>query len=106
MLPPESNMTMPSAVVSRIAPSSSALAWPTADGGFSGTGSAMELAGGTAAAAAGDMIRASAGSSSQEIVKRRASVDTAGSDDPSVAAILTGVPASDVLDALEMPAST
>ena len=36
MLPSASNITMPSAVVSRIAPSSSALAWPTGDGADAG----------------------------------------------------------------------
>ena len=59
MWPSASNITMPSAVVSRMAPSSSALAWPTADG--SGAGRAGADRGGDACAFQACASRAGAG---------------------------------------------
>src|ERR1700722_7733560 len=103
MLPSASNITMPSAVVSMIAPSSSALAWPTADGGDTATGSAN-----AAAIAVPEKIKASADSPSHAIVCRCASVADGGvcSGEAWVPDIVTGVPVSDVLLTVDTPGST
>src|SRR5579871_3424864 len=106
MLPAASNITMPSLVVSRIAPRSSASACPTdgtADGGglATGVGSAAAATGvttgATAALGVGEKIKASADSPSHEIVNRRPSVADAGVEASGLAVIVTAMPASDVL---------
>src|SRR5262245_33949650 len=103
MLPSASNITMPSAVVSRMAARSSAMTWPaagsTAVGGGSGAGALASSTG-----ASGVNISASADSPSHEMVNSRAAV--AGAATSLLAEIVTGVPASDVLLADETPAST
>ena len=72
MLPSASNITMPSAVVSRMAPSSSALAWPTGDGSrparAAATGSATRRRRRAPRLARVEKIKASAESPSHEIV--------------------------------------
>jgi len=81
-----------------------------AEGRRSGGRIVSENAAATAAASVRvlEKIRASAGSPSHEIVNRRASVATAGvcSEETSIPEIFTGLPASDVLLALETPGST
>ena len=74
-MPSASNITMPSAVVSRMAPSSSASAWPAGSGSaqqrcFGGVGAGSAIAAATAALSVRvpEKIRASAESPSQEIV--------------------------------------
>src|ERR1700733_7716359 len=102
---------MPSAVVSRIAPSSSALARPAAEGSEATTAGVIAAAISALGTPAFAKINASADSSSHEIVNRCASV--AGAEGCSLEAgfsgeiwlalIVTGVPVSDVLLVEETP---
>lgn len=107
-------MMMPSAAVSRIAPSSSASAWPACGSAGASSGSAAGSGSDSAAAIAAssssvrEKISASAESSSQVMVCSRASADTdcAPCSVLWFAEIVTGVPVPDVLLACETPGST
>ena len=68
MRPSASNITMASAAPSRIAPSSSALAWPAAEGALA----TIEGEGALAVGAAPDSTSAKAGSPSQVMACSRA----------------------------------
>src|SRR3954467_4863018 len=120
MLPSASNMTMPSAVVSRMAgrPSAGASPGPGAGavGKVSGTmvsaatvsaTTVSAMTGATGAACGSAQISACALSPSQSIACRCASVVGSGASPlASVALIVTGVPACDVLLAADTPGST
>ena len=111
MLPSASNITMPSAVVSRMAASSSALAWPTADGSEAcrrrvcapvcDTGAASEIAAAIASPSWRVSSRSAPARNRRPMKSCRGARRSPSTAHPVsagwLAEIVTGVPVSDVL---------